>query len=118
MGRFRRNRYEDYAQEFGNDESYNRAFHKVKRMKSFYTHLKVYLIVNAIIIVSRSNSNFMVNSDFCNWHTFSTPLFWGIALAGHALSVFGQDIFFSSDWEQKKIQKYMDKEQANTNKWE
>jgi len=122
MGRYRRHMYEEYAQEFKNNESFEIAYRKVKRIKGFYSHLKVYIIVNVIIIISNLNKDF-IGSRFqedglLDWHTYSTALYWGIALLIHAFTVFGPDLFFSGDWEQKKIQKYMNKEQANTNKWQ
>lgn len=122
MGRFRRQMYEDYAHEFSTDESYNAAYKKVKKIKGFYSHLKVYIIVNIIIVVSNSNRDFFGHNihenSFFDWHTYSTAIFWGIGLFIHAFTVFGPDIFFSTDWEQKKIQKYMDKDAQNKNKWE
>jgi len=126
MGRFRRNRHEYYASqysgEYTNDESYNAAYRKVKKIKGFYSHLKVYIIVNLIIIISSLNRNFLGSmfneSGLFDWHTYSTAFFWGIGLAAHGLSVFGSDLFFNEDWEKKKIQKYMDKETSNKNKWE
>ena len=122
MGRFRRRMNEEYAHEFSTDESYNNAYKKVKRLKGFYSHLRIYLIVNLIIIIANLNKDIFTNgihaSGLSEWETYSTAFFWGIGLAAHAMSVFGRDIFFSSDWEQKKIQKYMEKEAANTNKWE
>jgi len=122
MGRCRRRFYEEYGQEFENDESFERAYKKIKRIKGFYSHLKIYLIVNAIIIFSNINRDFVGNrfdeSGLFDWHTYSTAFFWGIGLLIHAFTVFGPDLFFGSDWEQKKIQKYMNKESQNTNKWE
>ncbi|WP_269237051.1 2TM domain-containing protein [Flavobacterium flavigenum] len=122
MGRCRRRFYEEYGQEFENDESFERAYKKIKRIKGFYSHLKIYLIVNAIIIFSNINRDFVGNrfdeSGLFEWHTYSTAFFWGIGLLIHAFTVFGPDLFFGSDWEQKKIQKYMNKESQNTNKWE
>ncbi|MBZ4033299.1 2TM domain-containing protein [Flavobacterium sp. 17A] len=126
MGRFRRQMYEEYANqhsnEYSNDESYNAAYKKVKKIKGFYSHLKVFIIVNLIIIVSSlTRDNLHGGIDFSGlsqWHTYSTAFFWGIGLVAHGLSVFGSDLFFSSDWEQKKIQKYMDKDAENKNKWE
>lgn len=123
MGRFRRRMYEDYAHEFSTDESYNIAYRKVKRIKGFYSHLKVYLIVNAIIIISSLNSRGFIGNHFeirgfRDWEIFSTAFYWGIALAIHAFSVFGPDLFFNKDWEDKKIKKYMEKEAQNKNKWE
>lgn len=126
MGRFRREMYDAYAREhsgeYTNDESYNAAYKKVKKIKGFYSHLKVYIIVNLIIIVSsitRSNLTEGLDlSGLSEWHTYSTAFFWGIGLVAHGLSVFGSELFFSHEWEQKQIQKYMDKDNANKNKWE
>ncbi|PKB17867.1 2TM domain-containing protein [Flavobacterium sp. 5] len=118
MGRFTRRMFEEDSREFSTDENYNIAYKKVKRIKGFYSHLKVYFIVNAIILISSFNRDYIGNSGFWNWHTFSTAIFWGIALIAHGATVFGTDLFFNDDWEQKKIQNYMEKEKANTNKWE
>ncbi|KAF2328832.1 2TM domain-containing protein [Flavobacterium ginsenosidimutans] len=126
MGRFRRHMYEEYAKqhsgEYTGDESYNAAYKKVKKIKGFYSHLKVYIIVNAIIIVSSLSRDHLTEgidfSGLSEWHTYSTAFFWGIGLLAHGLSVFGSNLFFSEDWEQKKIQKYMEKDAANKNKWE
>lgn len=123
MGRFRRRMYEEYAHEFSTDESYNRAYRKVKKIKGFYSHLKVYVIVNAIIIISSLNSRGFIGNHFelrgfQNWEIYSTAFYWGIALAIHAFTVFGPDIFFNKDWEDKKIKKYMEKEVESKNKWE
>ncbi|REH01128.1 2TM domain-containing protein [Flavobacterium aquicola] len=118
MGRFTRRMFEEDAREFSTDENYNIAYKKVKRIKGFYSHLKVYIIVNIIIVISSYNRDFIGGSGFWNWHTFSTALFWGIGLAIHGISVFGPDLFFNNDWEQKKIQKIMEKEKENKNKWE
>lgn len=126
MGRFRRNMYEDYTKqhfgEYTDDENYNAAYRRVKKLKGFYSHVKVYIIVNIIIIVSSlTRDNFNEGMDFSGltqWHTYSTALFWGIGLLAHGLSVFGTDWFFGSDWEKRKIQKYMEKDTANKNKWE
>ncbi|AWK07152.1 hypothetical protein HYN56_24150 [Flavobacterium crocinum] len=126
MGRFRREMYEEYAKqhsgELSTDESYNAAYKKVKKIKGFYSHLKVYIIVNIIIIASSLSRNHEVGgidfSGLTEWHTYSTAFFWGIGLVAHGLSVFSSEWFFGSDWEQRKIQKYMDKESSNKNKWE
>lgn len=122
MGRYRRQMYEEYGHEFSNDESFNLAYKKVKRIKGFYSHLKVYIIVNAIIIISNLNRHYIGNHfelrGFQDWENYSTAFYWGIALVIHAFTVFGPDIFFGKDWEQKKIQKYMDRDAQNKNKWE
>lgn len=121
MGRFRRHMYEDYLEKPSSDERYNIAYKKVKRMKGFYSHLQIYLIVNAIIIISNLNRDFFSGgaeeSGLFEWNTYSTAIFWGIGLLVHGFRVFGRDIFFTDDWEEKKIQEFMKKEKIN-NKWE
>ena len=108
---------EDYqSQNLNRDERYEIAAKRVKRIKGFYVHLLVYILVNIFIIAG----NFMNNSNndplFWSWQTFSTALFWGIGLVAHGLSVFGKNLFFSSNWEEKKIQELMDKDKSQ--KWE
>ncbi|MBE8726947.1 2TM domain-containing protein [Flavobacterium hungaricum] len=122
MGDFKRRMYEDYREEFSTDERFNIAYKKVKRLKGFYSHLRIYIIVNVIIIVSNVNSDFFTRNfyetGFFDFRTYSTAFYWGIGLLIHAISVFGREWFFSEDWEQKKIQQYIDKEQAKADKWE
>ncbi|WP_374173688.1 2TM domain-containing protein [Flavobacterium tructae] len=123
MRRHIRDRYEVYRDEISTDESYNLAYRKVKRIKGFYTHLEVYLIVNVIIVVSNINRDYFGHSAYENalldWRTYSVAIFWGIALIIDALTVFGPNLFFSSKWEQRKIQKYMEREAQNNNtKWQ
>jgi len=101
-----------YSTDYKKEDAYLRAQKKLKEIKGFYWHAFWYVVVNVfIIIMIVSNSNGYI------WHlgTFSTPLFWGIGLGFHALSVFGKDFFFSKSWEERKIQEYMDK---NKNQWE
>ncbi|PWB26969.1 2TM domain-containing protein [Flavobacterium sp. HTF] len=123
MGRYRRRMYEDYAQEFSTDENFNIAYKKVKRIKGFYSHLRIYVIINILIIIASVNGEIfgdhirIRDGGLLSWHTYSTAVFWGIGLLAHAFSVFGRDIFFSDDWEERKIQEYMKKEEAK-NKWE
>lgn len=103
-----------HSDEFSTDERYNMAFKQVKRIKGFYVHLLVYLLVNTFIIFG--NTYNIDKVEFWRWETFSTAIFWGIGLAAHGLSVFGKNIFFSPDWEQRKINELMEKEKDQ--KWE
>ena len=117
MGRYRRRMFENYQEQGNNpDELYNLAYKRVKRIKGFYVHSLVFVLVNAFIIFSNFNSNDNSSEIFMKWETWSTALFWGIGLAAHGLSVFGRDLFFGTDWEEKKIQEFMKKDQSE--KWE
>jgi hypothetical protein len=109
---------EEGYQEFdnGSNERYNLAYKRVKRIKSFYVHVLVYVFVNLFLIFSNFNRDSKGAEIFLQWETYSTALFWGIGLAAHGFSVFGRDLFFGSDWEESKIQEFMKKDKSE--KWE
>ena len=98
--------------DFRKEEAYLRAKKRVESLIGFYWHLAVYVVVNLFLIVL-----IVVNSDegFFSFGTYATAFFWGIGLLFHFLGVFGPNFFFGKDWEKKKIQEYMDKEEQN---WE
>ncbi|HMI07178.1 MAG TPA: 2TM domain-containing protein [Flavobacterium sp.] len=110
MGRFRR-RFEDYQ---GNnpDMRYAMAFKRVKRVKGFYTHLAIYLIINTAMILANSDRK-IGTAEFWSFETFSLAFCWGFGLALHGFSVFGRDFFFSKDWEDRKIREFIEKEKDN-----
>ena len=88
---------------------------KVQCIKRFYRHLIIYILVNLFLIFSKYVQ--LENDEtFFEFATFSTAIFWGIGLVVHAFNVFGKNIFTGGDWEEKKINEYMNQ---NTNrKWE
>lgn len=117
MGRFRRKMEEIHEGSHNSDERYQMAYRRMKRVKGFYTHLMIYILVNAFIIAeSIIDGDFINNNDFWQWETFSTPLFWGIGLLIHGVSVFGETIFFSMNWEERKIKEFMGEE--TNQKWQ
>ena len=117
MGRIRERMYDKYNLE-GNhpDDRYNMAYKRVKRIKGFYIHALVYVLVNAFIIISSANRMSSISNGLLNWDTYSTAIFWGIGLLAHGVSVFGRNIFFGQNWEEKKIKELMEKEKSQ--KWE
>lgn len=94
---------------------YQEAAKRVKKIKGFYTHLTVYIVVNTMIIIVNVQ-NLDEGESFLKFKTFSTALFWGIGLAAHGLSVFLPSLIMGKDWEEKKIKELMEKEKNN--KWE
>ena len=94
---------------------YQEALKRVKKIKGFYTHLLVYIVINLAILIS-SYSNINNNENFWKWQTFNTVFFWGIGLVSHGLSVFIPNTLLGKDWEERKINELMEKEKNN--KWE
>lgn len=118
MASDKKRNYKSYQSEDGiPDLGYDLAFKRVKRIKGFYIHAFVYVLVNAFILIAIYKDSVDGSTIvFAKWETWSTALFWGIGLVAHGLSVFGRNIFFGANWEEKKIREFMDKDK-NT-KWE
>lgn len=92
---------------------YQEAAKRVKRIKGFYTHALVYVVVNIMIFVVNVQSS---EESIFHWKNFTTAFFWGIGLVAHGFSVFMPTMILGKDWEDKKIKELMEKEKNN--KWE
>lgn len=80
--------------------AYERASKRVKELKGFYGNLMSYCLVIPFLIFVN-----LYTSPKHLW--FWWPMLgWGIGLASHALQVFG----IGRNWEEKQIQKILDKE--------
>ena len=75
---------------------------QVKRIKGFYIHAIVYICVNLFIIVANSLDS---SKGFADADGYMTALFWGFGL----LAVFAPDFILGNNWEERKIQEYMNK---------
>lgn len=93
-----------------------RATKRVHEIKGYYKHLTSYILVNAFLI-SMSYFRLKEGETLLDFSNFSVAFFWGIGLVFHTIGVFGKNIFLGSDWEEKKIKEFMDKNQ-NSNRWE
>jgi 2TM domain len=96
--------------------TYEKALKCVKKIKGFYIHLLVYVVINVMIIIVNIQ-NLDKEDSYFQLENFSTALFWGIGLLSHALSVFGPNLFLGKDWEDKKIKELMEKGNSNQQKW-
>ncbi|NBL65281.1 histidine kinase [Flavobacterium sp. NST-5] len=85
---------------------YEQAKKKAQNIKSFYCNLTCYCIVIPILI--------FINLKFVpqfQWFWFSM-LGWGTGLLVHGLEAFQLTFFFSREWEEKKISKFMEEERV------
>jgi len=96
-------------------EAYKVARIKVRKLKKFYVHLIVYIIVN-ILLLALDFHKLEPNERFFSFHNFSTVFYWGIGLAAHAATVFIPNLVFGSHWEDRKMKQFMEKEKNNN--WE
>ena len=98
-----------------------RAEKRVKDLKGFYIHLMVYIMVNimisTVVIVShvyQGDGFFGAIFDFGTW---STWVFWGIGMAFRAAKIFSYNPFFNKEWEERQLQKYLDEERKESEKY-
>lgn len=105
-----------------NRNKLNRAKKRVKELKGFYIHLTVYIAVNGFGTITKIMNNLQdgetINEAFWDFSTFASWFFWGIGLAFHAVKALGYNPFFSKDWEERQIQKYMEEDRKEVEKWE
>lgn len=84
------------------ESKYQQAKRRVREIRGFYIHLAVYVLVNAFLFLLNIST-----SPDALW--FFWPLLgWGIALAVHAVSVFGFGRWLGPEWEEKKIEGILD----------
>ncbi|WP_313502354.1 2TM domain-containing protein [Kaistella carnis] len=88
-----------------NNIKYLEAAKRVKRLKGFYIHAVVYVLVNLFIVVQNVKSG----SSLSNMDNYWTAIFWGVGLLGHGMSVFLPNMIMGKDWEERKIRELMDK---------
>ncbi len=94
---------------------YQEAIKRVKKLKGFYTHTIVYILVNILIFFLNVN-NLEQGESYFQFKNFMTAFFWGIGLLAHALSTFLPYFILGKDWEERKIKEFMEKEKENN--WE
>ncbi|MEO9893178.1 2TM domain-containing protein [Aurantibacter sp.] len=105
-----------------------RAELRVKQIKKFYKHLRVFVIVNVLLLIVKfrahdffagqgmSDEGFLTWLD---WNIIGTPVIWSLVLGVHAFHVFvmkSQSIKaytpkFFKDWEERQIEKFMNEEE-------
>jgi hypothetical protein len=89
---------------------YYEAKKRVEEIKGFYGHLIAYVFVNMGLLVI----NLLTSPNYL-W--FFWPLLgWGIGVFFHGMRVFNYMPFLGKDWEERKIQEFMDEEKNE--KWE
>ncbi len=94
------------------ESKYLRAKDRVETLKKFYSNLTSYVIVISIL----AGINYWTNEWRYMWFLWAA-FGWGIGLTIHAFKVFGLSPFFGSNWEERKIQEFMDEEDKDDNRW-
>ena len=103
--------------EIDNNNKLERAKKRVEEIKGFYIHLAVYIVINAFILVNVYITTMGDGGNFRQLSTFFTLLFWGVGLGFHGARVFNFNPLFGKKWEERQIQKYIEKDKREADKF-
>lgn len=92
------------------EEKYLRAKERVETVKAFYSKL----LRSVLLIAFLAALNYYTNEWRYMWFLWAA-LGIGIGLVSKAIKVYGMNPFFGRDWEDRKIQEFMDEDEQN--KW-
>jgi len=85
--------------EYEQNKKYEQAKERVSKIKEFYTHLALYLLIIPFLY-------YIDWRDSGNWWVQWPAMGWGIFVLLQGISI----LKFDSSWEEKKIKEIMDKE--------
>ncbi|MDX5583756.1 MAG: 2TM domain-containing protein [Aureibaculum sp.] len=103
-------------EDFTKENKYLKAKKRVEELKGFYSNLIAYVLVISFL----AGINYYSSGWDHPW--FLWPAFgWGIGIVFHAIGVFRMNPFLSKDWEQRKINEFMQEDETGPRKrqrWE
>jgi len=91
------------------EQRYKIAQKRVEKIRGFYNHLIIYLVINALIVYFNIN-NLEDGETYFQWRNFITFSIWGFFLLLHAASTFIPNFIFGVKWEERKIEQFMNEE--------
>lgn len=83
------------------------ARQRVRRLRDFYIHVAVYVVVNAGLWLF----DWLISPNF--WWAAFPSIFWGIGLVVHAVSVVFEDGLFGTSWEERKTRELIERERRH-----
>lgn len=106
------------------ERKYKRATKRVKELKGFYDHLKIFFIVNGALLLIKSGwlnswlpEGFPTGAYYFDWIT--TNLFiWLFILVVHFILLHRNKWAFTKKWEERQLQKFMEQDQDEHKKYE
>lgn len=106
-----------------NTVNLERAKKRVKELKGYYRHVVVFILVNGFLLVLRLGmlngmlpDGFPTESYFYDW-IFGNLAIWGLILFVHTILVFRHKFTLFKNWEERQIQKYMQEERDQVDKF-
>jgi hypothetical protein len=99
------------------ENTYKQAEKRVKRIRNFYNHLQIFVIIMAPILLFSNSIIGFFESYIINGNTLEcvkvniwiNALLWFIGIAIHGLFVFKDRVNFIDKWEKNKVSEFMNK---------
>ena len=93
-------------------QSYLRAKKKTEKIRKFYKHLVIYVIVNIFISYFKVTKymgydDYTFEEAFFQLDTFVVWIIWGVFVILQAIKTFKAGTILGADWEERKIQEIM-----------
>ena len=83
------------------DARLERAKKRVEDLKGYYIHITMYLFVNlGLFLIDAIQGN--------GWWFYWVSIGWGIGVLGHSLAMLFDNTRRAADWEQRKIDQYIE----------
>lgn len=107
--------------EVDENEKRRRAKKKIEEIKGFYLHLTIYIIINLFITIKNVIGSFQDGKSF--WEAFwdfgnyAVWILWGTGLVFHGIYTFDYSPFFSKEWEERQIRKYVEEDKKESEKY-
>lgn len=96
---------------------------RVKELKGYYRHIMIFVVVNGFLYLLKIGAMNSLLPDafpkepyFYDWINANIVI-WGLILVAHTLIIFRDKFTFVKKWEERQIQKYMDEDGEQTNKY-
>lgn len=96
---------------------------RVKEIKGFFRHLKIFILVNGTLYLFKSGvlrsllpDWFPEESYYFDWVDLNV-LIWLAILLVHAITLYRHKFAFLKRWEDRQIKKYLDKDKEDHKKY-
>ena len=86
------------------NRKYIQAKHRVKRLKRFYIHLFLFLIVNIALLFRLLMLEKDESLNFFVWVVLNIMITWSIGILVHAWIVFKGKLLFRKEYEDRRIE--------------
>ena len=93
-------------------ENYQKAKKQVEEIKGFYSHLLSFVVV--MFLLAYINLRYSPEHIWFFWPFLG----WGLGLFFHAVKVFNWFPFLGKNWEEQKIQQFIEEDKNKHNKYE